>query len=317
MNIATFHAYAGFSPSYEFGSRVMRGHAARLHGRIAVSAAARHFIDRFFPGDYKVIPNGVDIARFASAVPHRALAGRHAEHPVRRPARAAQGPARPAQGVPHPAQDRLRLPAPGRRHRAPGARGAPLRATRRLQGVEFLGRVSDAEKAQLFRTARRLRVAGDRRRVVRDRAARGDGRRHADRVHRHPRLQGRRPPRPRGPARPAPRAQGARGGHRPRSSASRASRAMGAAGRQRAEEFSWERVTAKVEDYYGFVIRRLAASGQLPAGLPCRRSLQAPPGPREARPVSLAPARSRRRASGSRQTQAGRRPRRQVTTRRA
>ena len=42
--------------------------------------------------------------------------------------------------------------------------------------------------------------------------------------------------------------------------------AMGAAGRERAEEFSWERVTAKVDDYYGFVIRRLAARGELPAG---------------------------------------------------
>jgi len=40
---------------------------------------------------------------------------------------------------------------------------------------------------------------------------------------------------------------------------------MGANGRRRAEEFSWERVTAKVDDYYGFVIRRLAAQGQLPA----------------------------------------------------
>jgi phosphatidylinositol alpha-mannosyltransferase len=39
---------------------------------------------------------------------------------------------------------------------------------------------------------------------------------------------------------------------------------MGAAGRRRAEEFSWPRVTAKVEDYYGFVIRRLAATGSLP-----------------------------------------------------
>ena len=39
---------------------------------------------------------------------------------------------------------------------------------------------------------------------------------------------------------------------------------MGAAGRLRAEDFSWPRVTAKVEDYYGFVIRRLAASGSLP-----------------------------------------------------
>src|SRR5678810_952597 len=68
VNIATFHAYAGFSPSYELGRRVMGGHASRIHGRIAVSAAARHFIDRYFPGDYKVIPNGVDVARFATCL---------------------------------------------------------------------------------------------------------------------------------------------------------------------------------------------------------------------------------------------------------
>ena len=47
----------------------MGGYASRLHGRIAVSAAARHFIDRYFPGDYKVIPNGVDVDRFRRAVP--------------------------------------------------------------------------------------------------------------------------------------------------------------------------------------------------------------------------------------------------------
>jgi phosphatidylinositol alpha-mannosyltransferase len=41
---------------------------------------------------------------------------------------------------------------------------------------------------------------------------------------------------------------------------------MARSGLERAEEFSWERVTAKVEDYYGFVIRRLAAQGQLPSG---------------------------------------------------
>jgi hypothetical protein len=41
---------------------------------------------------------------------------------------------------------------------------------------------------------------------------------------------------------------------------------MGASGQQRAEQFSWERVTAKVEDYYRFVIRRLDAQGQLPPG---------------------------------------------------
>ncbi len=39
---------------------------------------------------------------------------------------------------------------------------------------------------------------------------------------------------------------------------------MGESGRARAQEFSWPRVTAKVDDYYGFVIRRLAAQGTLP-----------------------------------------------------
>ena len=56
---------------------------------------------------------------------------------------------------------------------------------------------------------------------------------------------------------------------------------MSAAGRARAEEFSWPRVTAKVDDYYGFVIRRLAATGQLPEDF--RSPVpQAPPRPGEA-----------------------------------
>jgi phosphatidylinositol alpha-mannosyltransferase len=41
---------------------------------------------------------------------------------------------------------------------------------------------------------------------------------------------------------------------------------MAAVGPARAEGFSWQRVTAKVDDYYSFVIRRLAAQGQLPPG---------------------------------------------------
>ncbi|MEO7229921.1 MAG: glycosyltransferase, partial [Candidatus Limnocylindrales bacterium] len=58
---------------------------------------------------------------------------------------------------------------------------------------------------------------------------------------------------------------------------------MGAAGQARAEAFSWPRVTARVEDYYGFVIRRLAAAGELPPGF--RAAVpQAPPPPVRARP---------------------------------
>jgi phosphatidylinositol alpha-mannosyltransferase len=51
---------------------------------------------------------------------------------------------------------------------------------------------------------------------------------------------------------------------------------MSAAGRERAEAFSWPNVTAKVEDYYGFVIRRLASQGQLPSGF----HAPIPPSPR-------------------------------------
>ena len=41
---------------------------------------------------------------------------------------------------------------------------------------------------------------------------------------------------------------------------------MGGSGKERAVQFSWENITAKVEDYYGFVIRRLAARDALPPG---------------------------------------------------
>ena len=78
---------------------------------------------------------------------------------------------------------------------------------------------------------------------------------------------------------------------------------MGEAGRERAEEFSWERVTAKVDDYYGLVIRRLAARGELPPAF----HAAIPPSPRptvvtaaptssddspDANPASTAPATS-------------------------
>jgi glycosyltransferase involved in cell wall biosynthesis len=61
--------------------------------------------------------------------------------------------------------------------------------------------------------------------------------------------------------------------------------AMSAAGRIRAEEFSWPRVTAKVEEYYGFAIRRLAATGALPPHF----TAGVPPSPRTAAGVPILP----------------------------
>ena len=282
VNVATFHAYAGFSPSYEFGSRALRGHAQRLHGRIAVSAAARHFIDRFFPGDYKVIPNGVDVGRFAGAVPiarwqdgtpNVLFVGRH----------------EPRKGLLDLLKAHRILRRTGSDSRLLVVGSGPQErearryvATRGLNGVEFLGRVSDDEKAQLYRTAdvyASPATGGESFGIVLLEAMAAGTPIVASDIHGYKGVvrRGREgllvPPRqPRELAialdtllsDPALREQ------------------MGAAGQARAEEFSWPRVTAKVEDYYGFVIRRLAASGLLPEGF--RAAIPQAPPPVRARP---------------------------------
>src|SRR2546426_12427532 len=60
--VATFHAFGGFSVSYWLGKSIGLHHLNKLDARIAVSSAARHFVGRYFPGDYRIIPNGVDVA---------------------------------------------------------------------------------------------------------------------------------------------------------------------------------------------------------------------------------------------------------------
>ena len=214
INVATFHAYAGWSPAYEFGKRALQRFARRLHGRIAVSAAARHFIDRYFPGDYKVIPNGVDLTRLRHVQPiaryrdgtlnilflgrfesrkgamyllkaYRLLRKRGFDC---RLLMVGTGPA----GARDPA---LHRDAPADRRRAART------GQRRRQGA-------------LLRHGRRVRLAGHRPRELRHRPARGNGRRQAHRVQRHPRLQGRGPPRRAGAARSAARRQGTHRGAR-------------------------------------------------------------------------------------------------------
>lgn len=282
VNVATFHAYAGFSPSYEFGSRALRGYAARLHGRIAVSAAARHFIDRFFPGDYKVIPNGVDVGRFAGAVPiarwqdgtpNVLFVGRH----------------EPRKGLLDLLKAHRILRKTGSQTRLLVVGSGPQErearryvATRGLQGVEFLGRVSDAQKAQLFRTADVFAspaTGGESFGIVLLEAMAAGTPIVCSDIHGYKGVvrrgrEGLLVP-PRDPK------ELALAIHRLLDDPT-LRREMGAAGQARAEEFSWPRVTAKVDDYYGFVIRRLAAAGHLPAGF--RAEVPQAPPPLRARP---------------------------------
>jgi phosphatidylinositol alpha-mannosyltransferase len=292
VNVATFHAYGGFSLSYEFGSRFMGRYADRLHGRIAVSAAARHFIDRYFPGDYKVIPNGVDVQRFARAVPIARWEDGTRNILV-------VGRLEPRKGLldllkayrllrSTGCSCRLLIVGSGPQERE--ARRYIL--TRRLPSVEFLGRVGDDEKAALYRTADVFVSPATGREsfgiVLLEAMAAGTPVVCSD-IHGYKGVvrRGREgilvPPR-------KPKALAAAILHLLSDPALAA--AMGAAGRERAEAYSWERVTAKVEEYYGFVIRRLAGQDALPAGF----HAQVPPSPRgavagvAAAPASPAPA---------------------------
>jgi len=273
VNVATFHAYAGFSPSYEFGRRVLQGFAGRLHGRIAVSAAARHFIDRFFPGDYKVIPNGVDVDRFQKAVPltrwqdgprNVLFVGRFEER------KGLIHLLRAVRVLRREGRDDVRLLVVGGGPQEREVRRYVM--TRHLQGVEFLGRVSDDEKAQLFRTADVFVSPATGREsfgiVLLEAMAAGTPIVCSD-IHGYKGVlkrgeQGLLVP-------PGDKVALAEAIARILDDPDLAAR-MGESGRARAAEFSWRGVARRVDDYYGFVIRRLEAAGGLPqdftAGIP-------------------------------------------------
>jgi phosphatidyl-myo-inositol alpha-mannosyltransferase len=276
VNVATFHAFGGFSPAYSIGSRLMGPSVGRIHGRIAVSAAARHFIERFFPGDYKVIPNGVDTARFARAVPiarwqdgtkNILFVGRFESR----------------KGLLHLLKAYRILRKTGCDCRLLVVGGGPqdkemrrYLATRKLGGVEFLGRVSDDERDALFKTADIYCSPATGREsfgiVLLEAMAAGTAIVASD-IHGYKGVvrRGRE-----GLLVPPGKPKAIAGALAHLLGDDELREAMGRSGLERAQEFSWERVTAKVEDYYGFVIRRLAAQGQLPEGF----HAQVPPSPR-------------------------------------
>ena len=278
VNVGTFHAFGGLSISYEFGKRMLGHYAGKLHGRIAVSPAARHFISRYFPGEYKIVPNGVEpgryqravpIARYRDGVPNILFVGRM----------------EPRKGLIHLLRAFRKLQRDGVRARllligtGPGEREARRYVlTRQLDDVEFLGRVSEAQKAQLFKTADIYVSPATGREsfgivlleamsagapiICSDiHGYRGVVRRERDGILVEP-----------GNADalavsirrliddPQLRAQ------------------LSRAGEERAQLFTWERVGQAVEEYYGFVIRRLAEQGELPKGFSA--PIPPPPGPR-------------------------------------
>lgn len=62
--VGTFHAAAEKNGIYSLFQRPLDYLARRLDHRTAVSAPAREFAAQYFPGEYEIIPNGIDSRRF-------------------------------------------------------------------------------------------------------------------------------------------------------------------------------------------------------------------------------------------------------------
>ncbi len=68
INIGTFHAYHGEAKAYKLFQKILQKWFSKLHGHIAVSQSAMNFVNKCFPAEYRIIPNGVDIVRFCPGV---------------------------------------------------------------------------------------------------------------------------------------------------------------------------------------------------------------------------------------------------------
>jgi phosphatidyl-myo-inositol alpha-mannosyltransferase len=67
--VGTFHASAPRSIAYQVARPLLRPMMDRISQRVAVSEASKRLISTYFPGDYHLIPNGIDFRRFSEAEP--------------------------------------------------------------------------------------------------------------------------------------------------------------------------------------------------------------------------------------------------------
>ncbi len=62
--VGTFHTYREPNTFLDMYARLIRRHASKLAARIAVSESAQKLFQHYFPGEYTIIPNGVDTDSF-------------------------------------------------------------------------------------------------------------------------------------------------------------------------------------------------------------------------------------------------------------
>jgi len=151
---ATFHSSTLRSRTYQAANPIIRTSMEKITGRIAVSEDARRTVSTHVGGDAVVIPNGVFVDRFSTAPPHPDWAGT-----PERPTIAFLGRMEePRKGLPvlAAALPRILDRLPGLRVLVAGpgdpAEVAAAMEPRVAAACEFLGAVSDGDKARLLRS---------------------------------------------------------------------------------------------------------------------------------------------------------------------
>ena len=68
VNVGTFHASYSRQHLYRAFQPIIKRLQKRLHGSIADSPSARRYVNNTFPGEYEIIPNGIDYKHFSANV---------------------------------------------------------------------------------------------------------------------------------------------------------------------------------------------------------------------------------------------------------
>ncbi|HEX2034947.1 MAG TPA: glycosyltransferase family 4 protein [Chloroflexota bacterium] len=63
-NVGTFHVTRDSYFGYLYAKPFLKRYVKKLHGRVAVSLTAREFVQHYFPGNYRIIPNGIDVEAY-------------------------------------------------------------------------------------------------------------------------------------------------------------------------------------------------------------------------------------------------------------
>jgi phosphatidyl-myo-inositol alpha-mannosyltransferase len=67
VTVGTFHAYRDSYVGYDYTKTILRRLMQRLDARTVVSRAVLPYITRYFPGEYHLIPNGIEVEKFGGA----------------------------------------------------------------------------------------------------------------------------------------------------------------------------------------------------------------------------------------------------------